>query len=194
MVIFETRNELLSLVPKNGVIAELGVFKGDFSKKIYEICQPSKLILIDIWSGEKNYSGDVDGNFPNNTKEYFTGNQLFEMTQEVVKDFSCEVHLIRNSTSIMSNFPNDYFDMIYIDADHSYEGVKKDLQLSFSKIKNGGFIMGHDYGQNMEKTKNVYNFGVKKAVDEFCINNKQQVEYQTLDGCTSFGIKITKSS
>ena len=38
--IFETRDEMITIVPKNGVIAELGVFKGEFSKKIDEICQP----------------------------------------------------------------------------------------------------------------------------------------------------------
>ena len=83
--------------------------------------------------------------------------------------------------------------MIYIDADHSYNGVLHDLKLSYEKIKDGGFIMGHDYEQNMSKTKNVYNFGVKRAVDEFCLNYNQKIIYKAIDGCVSFAIKIDKN-
>jgi len=193
MEIFENRDLMLSVVPKNGVIAELGVFRGDFSKKIYELCNPSKLVLIDMWSGNKIYSGDVNGNFPNNVKEFFTGDQLYNTTLDIVHGFNCEVTVLRNKTEVLSNFENNFFDMIYIDADHSYNGVLHDLKLSYEKIKDGGFIMGHDYEQNMSKTKNVYNFGVKRAVDEFCLNYNQKIIYKAIDGCVSFAIKIDKN-
>ena len=51
MEIFDTRDEMIASIPKGGMIAELGVFKGEFSLKIDEICQPKELILIDSWSG-----------------------------------------------------------------------------------------------------------------------------------------------
>jgi len=87
---------------------------------------------------------------------------------------------------------DNHFDMIYIDGDHSYEGVKRDIRTAFLKIKNGGWIMGHDYEMNMKKAHRSYNFGTKAAVDEFCKANGQTIFAKALDGCVSYAIKITK--
>jgi predicted O-methyltransferase YrrM len=92
----------------------------------------------------------------------------------------------------LKKFPNSHFDMIYIDADHSYEAVAKDLKLSFKKIKDGGYIMGHDYEMNRSKTKNEYGFGVDRAVDEFCDEKHQTIFAKAYDGCVSYAIKIKK--
>jgi predicted O-methyltransferase YrrM len=56
-------------------------------------------------------------------------------------------------------FPNGYFDFIYIDADHSYNGVREDIKVWTPLVKEGGLIGGHDYGR-------VRWPGVKLAVDE----------------------------
>ena len=61
------------------------------------------------------------------------------------------------------------YDIIYIDGDHSYDGVKHDLINSFRVIKNGGYIMGHDYEMNMEKAHTNWVFGVKQAVNQSSI-------------------------
>lgn len=93
----------------------------------------------------------------------------------------------------MKTYPNDYFDIIYIDGDHSYDGVTNDLKESLRIIKNGGIICGHDYEMNTEKTQNYYEFGVKQAVDEFCVKNNLKITHKAYDGCISFGIDIFKN-
>jgi hypothetical protein len=50
--------------------------------------------------------------------------------------------------------------------------------------------MGHDYEMNMKKAMNNYNFGVKQAVDEFCILHNQTIISKALDGCVSYCIHI----
>jgi len=55
-----TRNELLSILPKGLIWAELGVFEGEFSKKIFELAKPKELHLIDIFPSSM-ISGDKDG-------------------------------------------------------------------------------------------------------------------------------------
>ena len=57
-------------------------------------------------------------------------------------------------------FPDDV-DFVYIDGNHSYEFVKKDIELYYPKVRNGGILGGHDF--------NLY--GVAKAVVEFIDKN-----------------------
>ena len=52
------------------------------------------------------------------------------------------------------------FDLIYIDAAHDYESVKKDIALSLPKLKKDGVISGHDYNRDNH-------LGVVAAVEEF---------------------------
>lgn len=56
-------------------------------------------------------------------------------------------------------FPDQSVDFVFIDADHSYESVKKDIDAWLPKIRKNGIISGHDYGNGNPS-------GVKKAVDE----------------------------
>lgn len=186
MKIYENRNEMLSVVKHNGIIAELCVLNGDFSDNILKMCKPKELFLIDTWNG-KVTSGDENGN---NIKSY-DGESLFKYVKNRF-DYTENVTIIKDKTDIISTFDDNFFDFIYIDADHSYNGCLKDLQNCFKKVKNGGWIMLHDYEVNNKKTDNNYNFGVKDAVTEFCKSYNQKIFAKALDGCVSVAIKIKK--
>ena len=43
------RSDFLSRLPKDAVCAEIGVFRGEFSRQILEIKAPRELHLIDGW-------------------------------------------------------------------------------------------------------------------------------------------------
>jgi cephalosporin hydroxylase len=58
-------------------------------------------------------------------------------------------------------------DFIWIDADHTYEAVKEDIEAWFPKLKSHRYLAGHDYG-NREFP------GVKQAVDEFFDGKAEQ--------------------
>jgi predicted O-methyltransferase YrrM len=49
------------------------------------------------------------------------------------------------SEAVLSSYPDDYFDWVYIDGDHSYDLVRRDVELSFDKVKRGGVIAGDDF-------------------------------------------------
>lgn len=53
--------------------------------------------------------------------------------------------------------------------------------------------MGHDYEMNMIKAQNTYTFGVKQAVDEFCIKYNQKITAKGNYGCVSYGICISNT-
>jgi hypothetical protein len=173
--IFETRDQMLNSFDKNLIIAELGVFEGEFSKRIKEICQPSKLYLIDLFDGHFG-SGDKDGQ-----NYHFV--QLDDEMHKIIDHFKdCEeVYVIKNSTiNFLNTLEDNYLDMVYIDADHSYNSVLEDLRLSYKKVKNGGLICGHDYVEHTE---------AKAAVDQFCQETNLEIKYLTKDGCPSFCIE-----
>ena len=55
--ILSKREHLLEVLPKHGIIAELGVDNGYFTEQIIKICNPKKIYLIDTWSS-KRYGQD----------------------------------------------------------------------------------------------------------------------------------------
>jgi hypothetical protein len=185
--VFPTRIDMLSVVPTHGVYAEIGVFKGEFSDVLCKVLQPRQLVLIDLFSGFTN-SGDQDGN----NMEIVNIGDVYRRLVAVSKKFPALNVMKGDSSTILRSFPDNTFDMIYIDGDHSYEGVKKDLDVAMMKVKPGGWIMGHDFGLNFEKAKHVYEFGVEKAVRELCGNRDQGVTVLGMDGCVSFGIRVRK--
>lgn len=192
--IFPTRNEMLlhyynilkSLSTTPIKIIEIGVFKGEFLNYIHTNCQPSIIDAIDLFDGEM-CSGNVDGNYIT----HYNMNRSYSELLEKYKNTSVNI-IKEDSSTYLNSCDNNSYDIIYIDGDHSYNGVKKDLEAAFKAIKHNGYIMGHDYEMNMNKAHRAYDFGVKQAVDNFCIQYKQAICAKGMDGCVSFCIQISK--
>lgn len=177
MNVIKTREELIKLVPKNSIGAEIGIFKGEFSHILLDTINPKLFYMIDPWEGNI-MSGDKNGE----NIEYINGEQFY--IQNIIPEFMFlpQVKILRNYSDILSLFPNDYLDWIYIDGAHDYDNVSIDLRNSFEKVKPGGLIMGHDYTNNMFP-------GLVFAVDEFCQSYNLEIEYLTEDGCPSYLIR-----
>jgi FkbM family methyltransferase len=179
------KRDLASLINKmfpEGKGVEIGVLKGDYSKIILERWHKGTLYLIDTWRHLDSY---IDMNGQDDQYHY----DCLIQTCKNIKPWQDRTHILRMDSSLSANmFPNEYFDFIYIDADHSYEGVIKDLEAWWPKIKKGGLFCGDDYipddgdiwmtGQG----EPVYagKFGVRKAVNEFT-TKKDLVLYETTD-------------
>jgi hypothetical protein len=169
-----SREELLELLPKNGVVAELGVDEGHFSKKIFTINKPKKLHLIDFW-GSKRF----------NQKKKAGVENLFA---EEISTKTVEINL-GLSTTVVYQFNAEYFDWIYIDTTHAYQLTIDELEAYRSKIKKGGIIAGHDY--IVGNWNGVVRYGVIEAVHEFCVRHNWEILYITteLNNHPSFAIR-----
>lgn len=148
--------ELLNHCPENGIFVELGCFKGKSTSFIVtEIINQNRKInftTIDSFEGHTN-SGD------NKEVEAYKGienikNDFDLNTSHIKKYFDCISCLSHEGAGY---FDDNSVDIIFIDAGHSYEAVKKDIQAWMPKMKPNGIIAGHDYNSWV---------GVKKAVDE----------------------------
>jgi predicted O-methyltransferase YrrM len=73
------------------------------------------------------------------------------------------VHIIRKKTEeLINEIPVNHLDWVYIDGNHQYEYVLKDLKTFFPLLKEGGIICGDDYDQGAKKP-----YPVTEAVNTF---------------------------
>lgn len=161
----DKRDFVLERMHKASVCAEIGVYKGDFSEKIIEIVGPKRLHLIDPWTYEEDetYGMSLYGGQAGVNQNYMDA--IYGQVQKRFKrQIDAGVVKIHRASSVeaCANFPDEYFDWIYVDGNHLYEFVKQDLNSYYSKVKGGGYIAGDDY-----HTVGWWQGGVKRAVDEF---------------------------
>lgn len=175
MKIFETRNNYIQSLNSNLIMCEIGVFAGDFSRILFQ-SQPKELHLIDPFFG-LFCSGDKDGE---NIKRIDL-NVAYQCLINEYKNFTNVFIHKGTSLDVLKNFTDDYFDFMYIDANHEYNYVKQDLEICKYKTKHNGIISGHDYNETTFP-------GVYKAVNEFCKNNNTNIEVLTKDGSPSFSL------
>jgi glucosyl-dolichyl phosphate glucuronosyltransferase len=55
---------------------------------------------------------------------------------------------------------DDSIDLLFVDGDHSYEGVSTDLEAWLPKVKDGGIVVFHDYNWSED---------IKQAIREFIV-------------------------
>lgn len=60
--------------------------------------------------------------------------------------------MVMDTVAASKLFEDEFFDFVFIDADHSYPGVFDDIVSWVPKVKLGGLITGHDI--NLESVRN----------------------------------------
>jgi hypothetical protein len=158
--------------------AEIGTFKGQFSKQILNNWSGT-LYMIDVWRPLGDEYLDAS-----NHAEHL---DAYSETMKNIEGLESRAIMIRADSEIASDmFSNESLDFVYIDANHAYDYVVQDINLWYPKVKKGGYMWGHDYiamdwykDPNFAENKkdkyiwsnnNFYHgvFGVNPAVDEFC--------------------------
>jgi hypothetical protein len=160
--VVSSRVELIKLMPKGGKVAELGTFKGDFARSIIQQAQPAELHLIDIDYSQFNSAG-------------LTGPSVHRhvgLTHEVI-----------------TSFAGQYFDWVYVDADHSYDGCLKDARAAAPKIRQGGFMLFNDFA-HIDPFNGRY--GVKRAVMDFANEARWPLAFLALDVYGLYDVALRK--
>ena len=146
---------------------EIGVKEGNFSKIILDNWGCKKLYLVDPWEIQEKDTYDENHNHNKDFENTLKKLSKYKERYEIIREYSDKAH---------AHFKNDSLDFIYIDGNHSYEAVKKDLELWYPKLKKGGVFAGDDYTfVPVETMCDGSVFGVTKAVNEFCDEIKKNV-------------------
>ena len=135
--------------------AEVGVFEGTFSKTILDTIPGVNLLCIDSWNSPSGWG------LRRNRSSY----------PAAIKNLSAYPNatiLKGNSVDVAKYIVDESLDFVYIDADHSYEAVKADINYWAPKVKSGGVLSGHDYFE-------ADYLGVIRAVDEYAKEHNLKV-------------------
>jgi hypothetical protein len=160
------------VLPKNGIGAELGVMKGYFSPILLKQTNALKLHLIDPWYFITGNWGWAGGN--QSTVDALI--KILKFFKKELENGRILIH-VDYDLQVLSTFPDQYFDWVYIDSSHAYEQTKRELQILTSKVKDSGVIAGDDWHPN----QNHRHHGVYKAVNEFIASEKYRIIYSNRD-------------
>jgi hypothetical protein len=144
-------------LPRNAVVAEVGVFAGANAATILDGARPRELHLIDV--------------------------DLSRLQPHVLEPGLGEgiVHLHeQDSATALASFPDEYFDWIYLDGDHTYLGVKRDIEQAKRKVKRDGLLVFNDY--ILFSHNELMFYGVIAAVHELCRDEGWAFRYFALAG------------
>jgi hypothetical protein len=166
------REALLDAMPKQAVVAEIGVSAGDFTAQILARCDVRRLHLVDAWEGPR-YASDLD--------------VVQRRFAEAIASSVVEIDQGLSET-VLATFPDAYFDWVYIDSDHSYDVTARELDICRRKVKLSGMIAGHDFckGNILKRLP----YGVIEAVNEFCVAENWAYAYLTLESHGHFSFCI----
>lgn len=172
--------EILAIKP---IIVELGVLRGQNAENLYKSLRPEHLYLIDRWSSAMaeeycSLAPMPDWIDPLEKYEYYYGGSLYkqETFDRIYDDCQARfqgkdnVTMIRASTIdglsvLVEKLSGKTLDLAYIDANHQYEYVLRDL-IKYSEIVNeNGFMVLNDCCHSVMGVRQ--NLGVLEAVGNF---------------------------
>lgn len=153
-------DEIAERLADSGRWAEVGVADGYNALGVLWQRPDSSATLVDQWkpaSQRYKSSGDLCGKL--------TSDQWQRVCQHAVALTSgYKATVIRDdSVSGARAAADGALDLVYIDAEHTYEAVRDDISAWLPKVRPGGWIGGHDYMHPMD-VRGLW--GVARAVDE----------------------------
>lgn len=153
-----SRNDLPEFFKEQGFKtgAEIGVYKGDFTRRFCEA--GLKMYAIDPWT--------VYGEF--GLAEQALLESYYEVTVKKLQPYKNATIIRKSSMDALSDIPDQSLDFVYIDGDHRFKYVADDISEWSKKVKPTGLICGHDYIYPDELEKNRMLFlQVKPVVDAY---------------------------
>jgi O-methyltransferase len=150
-----------------GSVAELGVYKGDFAKKINQLFPNKKFYLFDTFEGlsKKDIKVDVEEAYASDIDDLFLDTSVAMVLEKMPFPSQCIVK--KGYFPTTAEDLEEKFAFVSLDADlftPTYEGLK----YFYNRLVRGGYIFIHDYN-------NIIFGGVKEAVNRFCDENQVSI-------------------
>ena len=171
------RNAILPLLPRGGIVVEVGVAMGDFSRMILDVCRPTCFVAIDyfclhelpvFWGKPpRAYFGDATH------AEWYRARFADELAAGRMSMLQGE------SAEQIATLPDAGVDVFYVDGDHRYPGIRRDLDALARKIRPDGWLVLNDYIM-VEELGAAEPCGVIYAAHEFMLQHGWAMQYLAL--------------
>jgi hypothetical protein len=136
---------------------EVGVWRGANTAALLAKFLRLHMIAVDPW-----HLGGEHDSMPKSVQEM--KDAMMEYMKVTEFAHSRLTTLPMSSEHAAFQIDNNSVDFVFLDGNHSYPSVYRDLRWMYSKVRAGGIFAGHDYGGRGDERGR---FGVKRAVDEF---------------------------
>lgn len=123
----------------NCTVLEIGSYAGESAQIFLETNNVSKIYCIDPWKNGYDDSDESSYKAPMDFVENMFDNRLKKYGDKVIK-------LKMTAEEASSLIEDDSIDLIYLDGEHTYDANEKYLNLYNKKLKNNGYMCGHDWG------------------------------------------------
>ena len=145
-----------------GNVAELGVYKGDFAKRLNALFKDRKLYLFDTFSGFTDKDKQIDqGQGYSSASQDFSDTTVGYVRSQLTHPENCIFragYFPDTATGITGTFC-----LVSIDAD-LFEPIFQGLQYFYPRLEKGGYIFVHD-------VNNEEYVGARQAVQQYCGEN-----------------------
>jgi len=159
--LFADRSDMVCAfgLPPDATIVEVGVGLATFSEFMLRTISLRQFVAIDNFRLH-----ELPEIWGRPTKDVFGQQTHAEWYRSTLSQYTDRM-VVRegDSSEQLAGFPDNHFDMIYLDADHTYEGVRRDGLQAIAKVKSTGFIVFNDY-MLLDHAGNPY--GVVQFVNE----------------------------
>lgn len=139
--------------------AEVGVADGQNAENLLKRVKGLRLYLVDPWENYPEYKDYIGVDL----------NEIYKIARERLNKYEGAQFVREYSLEAAHRFEDESLDFVYIDANHGYESCYEDIKAWHAKVKVGGIISGHDYGNMKGKPEDRY--GVIRAVDQWVKEN-----------------------
>lgn len=130
--------QYLHVLGFTGTAVEVGVAEGKYSADFLSSWN-GKYVMVDRWCHIDGYDDIMNG--PDSEHE-----ERYRQAKAVADQYGDRVTIMRmDSVEASKTFADKSLDFVYLDGDHSLEGVLRDLAAWWPKVKPAGIIAGHDY-------------------------------------------------
>ena len=146
--------EFVDTLPSGLLMAEIGSYAGETLP--YFLQKAAQIFCIDRWEDYAETVGDTSHRMMIDQMTWVE--DIFNRTGIIYGDRVVKVK--DDSLTVAARCPPETFDLVYIDAGHTYADVRADIEAWWPKVRPGGRLAGHDYDR--------LRGGVQMAVQECC--------------------------
>jgi len=143
-----------SLNIEQQTVAEIGVFRGETSEVLLLEFPKLHLFMVDVWSvlqpTPEQRIIDIGGE---NVLIADAVENNYKTALAVTKFAATRRTVIKTTSEEASTIVPDNLDLVFIDANHSYQYVRQDIELWWPKVRPGGILCGHDFSFEFRNVK-----------------------------------------